>query len=194
MKNILIIVFSVISINVFGQSMHGMTYNMAFGVGETGDYIGKYSWRGFGIDGKYFLSDNMTLGWSTGWNVLYEGDDELQSYNDGSRTRTGKQYRYLNVFPALLVFDYFLNSDGEIQPFFGLGAGTYWIEQKTTMGLFSSTDDNWHFALAPEVGVLFPMNLRSNFYISAKYNQAFKTSNSSMNISFVGVNVGFLWY
>jgi hypothetical protein len=180
-----------LSCTALGQSMHGLTYSLAFPVGETSDYISTMSWRGFTIDGKYFIQENMTLGWTTGWQTLYES--ESGTFIDGSQSSTGIQYRYLNVLPIFLTYNYFLKESGEIQPFAGIGAGTNWIERRTNMGLFSSTEDNWHFALAPEVGVLFPAGFHSNFYFSLKYNHAFP-SGGSINYAYLGLNIGFLWY
>jgi len=191
MKKLPLIFFILFSINAFSQSMHGVTYSTALGIGETGDYISRLSWRGFTIDGKYFINDNMTLGWTTGWQTLYE--PVSGSFTDGTRTMTGTQYRYLNILPVQMTYNFFFNEDGEIQPFLGLGVGTYWIERKTNMGLFSSTSDNWHFGLSPEVGVLFPVNIQSNFYVTVRYNHAFP-SNDSITYSYLGFNVGFLWY
>ncbi len=191
MKKLLIVFLTFITFQGFSQSMHGVSYSTALGVGETGDYIGRFSWRGFAIDGKYFINDNMTLGWTTGWQTLYE--PVSGSFTDGTQTLTGTQYRYLNVFPALMTWNYFFNEDGDVQPFVGLGAGIYWIEQKTNMGLFSDTADHWHFGLTPEIGILFPVNIQSNFYITVRYNNAFP-SNESMTYSYLGFNFGFLWY
>jgi outer membrane protein W len=171
--------------------MHGITYSTALGLGETGDYIGRFSWRGFTIDGKYFIDDNITLGWTTGWQTLYE--PVSGTFTDGTRTMTGTQYRYLNILPAMMTANYFFNEDGETQPFVGLGLGTYWVEQKTNMGLFSEKEDHWHFGLAPEVGVLFPVNIQANFYITVRYNNAFPAK-ESITYSYLGLNVGFLWY
>ncbi len=191
MKRFLILLFTLITINVFGQSMHGISYNTSLTLGETNDYISRFSWRGFGLDGKYFINDNMTLGWMTGWNTFYE--PVSGTFTEGTQTLTGKQYRYINAIPVLLTYNFFLNEDGEVQPFLGLGLGTYWIERKTTMGLFASTVDNWHFGLTPEVGVLFPINIQSNFYITVRYNNVFP-SNDSITYSYLGFNFGFLWY
>ena len=191
MKRLFIVLFTFITINAIGQSMHGISYNTSLTIGETNDYISRFSWRGFGIDGKYFINDNMTLGWTTGWNTFYE--PVSGSFTEGTQTLTGTQYRYINTIPILMTYNFFLNEDGEIQPFFGIAAGTYWIERKTTAGLFSSTKDNWHFGLTPEVGILFPMNLQSNFYVTVRYNNAFP-SNDSITYSYLGFNFGFLWY
>lgn len=191
MRKLLILFLTLITMQAFSQSMHGVTYSTALGVGETGDFIGRLSWRGFTIDGKYFINDNITLGWTTGWQTLYE--PVSGSFTDGTQTLTGTQYRYLNMLPAMMTANYFFNEDGETQPFVGLGLGTYWIEQKTNMGLFSDTADHWHFGLTPEVGILFPVNIQSNFYITVRYNNAFP-SKESMTYSYLGFNVGFLWY
>lgn len=176
----------------FGQSMHGLSYSMALPVGKTGDLISKYQWRGFGIEGKYFLTDQITLGWQTGWNTMYQ--EERGSFVEGTRTRTGTQYRWLNIWPALATINYFFGEDGDTQPYLGAGIGTYWIEQRTQMGLFSSTDDTWNFGIAPEIGVLFPLNLNSNLYLNLKYNYGMNGSEDVEDYSYLTFNVGFLWY
>jgi outer membrane protein W len=191
MKRILFFLLILFSSNAFSQSMHGISYATALGVGETSDYISRFSWRGFGIDGKYFINDNMTLGWTTGWQTFYE--PVSGTFTEGTQTRTGTQYRYINTIPVMLTYNFFFNEDGETQPFVGLGLGTYWLERRTTMGLFASTEDNWHFGLTPEVGILFPVNIQSNFYVTVRYNNAFP-SNDSITYSYLGLNLGFLWY
>ncbi|MBS0001423.1 MAG: hypothetical protein KFF73_20725 [Cyclobacteriaceae bacterium] len=191
MKRITTIILILISSSVFSQSMHGLTYSMALPVGETSDFISNVSWRGFTIDGKYFINDRMTLGWTTGWQTMYES--ESGTFVDGTQSATGIQYRYLNVLPILLTSHYFFHEDGEMQPFLGIGAGTFWIESKANMGLFSDTEDNWHFGLAPEAGILFPVSFQSNLYISLRYSNAFP-SNGSITYSYLSLNVGFLWY
>lgn len=182
----------IIGLQSFGQSMHGISYSMALPAGKTSDLIGKYQWRGFALDGKYFLSDHLTLGWQTGWYTMY--DSETGTFMDGTRSRTGTQYAWLNVWPALLTFNYFFGSDGDVQPFLGAGIGTYWIEQRVQMGLFADTESTWNFGIAPEVGVLFPLNLNSNLYINAKYNYGLNGSSSVDDYSYLTFGVGFLWY
>ena len=191
MKKILLVLLTIISIQAYSQSMHGLTYSIALPLGETSDFTGNLSWRGFAIDGKYFVNDNMTLGWTTGWHTMYES--ESGSFTEGTRTLTGTQYRYINVLPIMMTYNFFFNNEGDVQPFLGLSAGTYWIEQKTNMGLFSDVTDHWHFGIAPEVGILFPAGLRANFYATFRYNNAI-AADDSINFSFLALNIGFLWY
>jgi opacity protein-like surface antigen len=193
MKKILILlVFFFIGINSFSQSMHGLSYSMALPLGKTSDLISKYQWRGFAVDGKYFISDNITLGWQTGWNTFY--GEESGTFVEGTRTRTGKQYNWMNIWPALFTANYLFGYDGDVQPYLGVGVGTYWIEQRSQMGLFSTTYSTWNFGLAPEVGVLFPLNLNSNLYLNLKYNYGMNGSSDVDNYSYLTFNVGFLWY
>ena len=90
--------------------------------------------------------------------------------------------------------NYLFGNDGDIQPYAGVGAGTYWIEQKTLMGLTGTKNSTWNFGLAPEIGVLFPINLNSNLYLNLKYNYGINGSSDVDNYSFLTFNIGFLWY
>ena len=193
MKKILtIIVLMTIGLYSFGQSMYGISYNMALPVGSTSDLIGKYQWRGFSLEGKYFVGDQLTFGWQSGWYTMY--DSESGTFTEGSITRTGTQYNWLNIWPILVTCNYFFGTDGDVQPFLGAGIGTYWIEQREQMGLTASVEKTWNFAVAPEIGVLFPINLNSNLYINAKYNYGINGSSNVDNYSYLTFGVGFLWY
>ena len=193
MKKLLIfIVLIVFGYNSYSQNMHGLSYSMSLPVGETSDLISKYQWRGLAIEGKYFVADQVTIGWQSGWNTMYEG--ESGTFTDGTRTRTGTQYNWLNIWPMLLTFDYFFGTDGDTQPYIGAGIGTYWVEQRSQMGLFADTYSTWNFGIAPEVGVLIPINLYSNFYVNLKYNYGLNGSADVSNYSWLSFNVGFLWY
>ena len=193
MKKLLIfIVLIVFGYNSYSQNMHGLSYSMSLPVGETSDLISKYQWRGLAIEGKYFVADQVTIGWQSGWNTMYEG--ESGTFTDGTRTRTGTQYNWLNIWPMLLTFDYFFGTDGDTQPYLGAGIGTYWVEQRSQIGLFADTYSTWNFGIAPEVGVLIPINLYSNFYVNLKYNYGLNGSADVSNYSWLSFNVGFLWY
>jgi len=193
MKKLLIIIALIVfGYNSYSQNMHGLSYSMSLPLGETSNLISKYQWRGLAIEGKYFVADQVTLGWQSGWNTMYEG--ESGTFTDGTRTRTGTQYNWLNIWPMLLTFDYFFGTDGDTQPYLGAGVGTYWVEQRSQMGLFADTYSTWNFGIAPEVGVLIPINLYSNFYVNLKYNYGLNGSADVSNYSWLSFNVGFLWY
>ncbi len=63
------------SVAVFGQYKGGLwsyTYDMSFGLGETSDFIGAASFRGFSLAGSGFVTDQISLGGSFGWHTFYE--------------------------------------------------------------------------------------------------------------------------
>ncbi len=193
MKKILIIL-TITSLPLFSmaQGIFSMQYNMGFGVGDQGSYISSPSFRGMTfIDARWYLGDNVTLGGSISWNVFYE--NETGTFDRDNTTVSGEQFRTINAFPLLLSSFYYWGDDGEITFYAGGGMGGYSIEKKTSMGLWAVVDDNWHFGIAPEVGVLFPMSGNASFLLSARYNHAFKTS-GSIDYQYFGVNVGFAWY
>jgi hypothetical protein len=52
-------------------------------------------------------------------------------------------------------------------------------------------DDQWHFGVAPEVGVMTPVQFDFNFVVSGRFHHAFKAGDFSE--SYFSLNAGFLW-
>jgi opacity protein-like surface antigen len=136
---------------------------------ETKDYVAKTSWLGFSIEGRQFVTGSITLGISAGWQTFYE--KAYRSSEQGSRTVTGTQYRYENIFPALATGHLYFGSPDAAKYYVGAGIGTYWIEQRTEVGLYAATNDEWHFGFAPEIGVVLPSGSTS-WVLLARYNYA----------------------
>ena len=193
MRNLYITILMVLAgISASAQgSMFGMSYQMALPVGTTADFISTFSGRGFGIDYKGYVSPDVTVGGSVGWNVFYEAKPEATYFLDGGNTAvTGQQWRYINSFPFLLTVDYFLGDYGDPRIFVGGGVGAYRIYERTDMGIYTIEPREWHFGIAPEVGVAVPMNRDAYFLGSLRFNYAF-ASGSIDNVSYLGVNLGF---
>ena len=73
MKKLLIIVAVLVSTSSFAQrSFWSFNYMMSFGTGEQKEYIESASFRGFGLDGRGFLTDNISIGGSFSWEVFNE--------------------------------------------------------------------------------------------------------------------------
>lgn len=189
-KGIITVLMLLIAVTTKGQQYYtSFTYNMSLPTGETADFISAYSWRGFGFEGHGFLSDNITLGGSVGWNVFYE---KLSGeFVDETRTVTGTQLRYLNSFPLLFEGRYHFGEDYSTRPYIGAGVGTYYTEQETQMGIWYVEDQAWQFGFAPVVGVLIPVESTA-INISIKYNAALSTSEVDGR-SYLGINIGLGW-
>ena len=175
-----------------GQSSYtSLMYSTGLAVGETNDFIGNYSWRGVAFESNWFVGDQFSLGFYAGWNVFFE--KTTGEFREDTRTLSGTQQRYLNMFPILFDTRFHLGEDYATRPYFGLGVGTYRARQRTEMGVFYSENNEWQFGLAPLIGVLLPVgNIALN--PSIRYNFAFATNNSgSMDRSYLAINVGVAW-
>ena len=174
--------------NFFGFSwVPGMTS------GDTNSYVSSFSWRGASIDFRRFPSSNYSFGFTGTWQVFHENSFETEVGSIGdqpiSGAVSGQQYRYVNVFPFLATAHYYLGSRRDPRIFLGGGAGAYWAERRTEMGLYAFTNSTWHFGVAPEIGAMFPVGTGAYLYVKANYN--WTTKSSDLDYQFFGFSVGF---
>jgi hypothetical protein len=187
-----IIIAIVSSVSGFSQQLYTINYTMSFPTGETSDFIGESSFRGMSFDGRAFINDNISLGGHINWSTFYEKIPET-TYVDDTKAATGTQFRYLNAVPILFVAHYYTDEDAYYSRFYaGLGVGTYSIENRTDMGVWTVEDNTWHFGFAPEVGILVPIGYDAYVNVSLKWNYAIKTSDTDNN-GWFGLNVGLGW-
>jgi opacity protein-like surface antigen len=159
------------------DNITAITYQPSVPAGDLEKYIAKTSWIGWGIEGRRFRSpsSHLTLGFSFAWHVF---DDQLYAttvFDEGAVT--GNQGRYVNSLPFLLTADYYLNRKNAIKPFIGAGAGAYYIVQRLNIGVFSQEESNWHFGLAGEAGLQFPLGEIEGI-VSARYHYAFHSGDT----------------
>lgn len=198
MKKILVIIAVFISTASFAQrSFWAFNYHMSFGAGEQGDFIADGSFRGFSIDGRGFLNQNMSIGGSFSWEVFDQiyRDIPPQQLDTGignvSGAITGVQYRFLNTLPILVNAHYYLGTHDAIRPYFGLGIGTAYTEQRTDIGLVSIIGNGWGFAVQPEVGVVIPFGLTGvGANVSGKFRYTTKSGDTTIPVSFFTLAVG----
>ena len=195
------ILILIITASVSAQSLGSMTYNVSFPTGKLNDYIDKISWRGIGIEGRWFSNKNISFGLSSGWNVFDQRTNELINIEkDGiSGTISGTQIRTINAVPILATAHYYTGKRrDQFRFYFGAGAGMYYIKQRLEIGLVAFESDNWHFGLAPEAGVLVSLNRDITMILNTKYNYAFSAGEplgggDNNTYAYWGINVGFVW-
>ena len=195
MKKIFIVaVLSLLTVTAFSQSnFTSLQYSVGFGTGNMHDYISAVSWRGFTFDYRSYVQSNIGVGFELGWNVFYEEKPDAV-YDYENITYAGKQWRYSNHWPALLAADYFMEMDGGVTPYVGLGLGTMYTLQNTDMGTYSFEKDAWHFAIRPELGILIQpapglgINLVSKYYYGLKAGDLPAQGYVTINVGFVFVN------
>ena len=76
--------------------------------------------------------------------------------------------------------------------YLGVNAGTYYIERRTDFSVVSAVTDNWHFGLAPEIGVAIPVRPALAAVLSTRYNYAFASGNVD-DQAYVSFGLGLAW-
>jgi len=194
------ILILIITASVSAQSLGNMTYNMSFPTGNLSDFIDKPSFKGFGIEGRWFQSRNLSLGLSFAWTVFDQRvSDPIQIVQDGvSATVSGTQIRVVNSLPILATAHFYTGKRRDkFRFYFGTGVGMYYIKQRLEIGLVAFESDNWHFGVAPEVGVLINFSREFTMIVNTKYNYAFSAGEAlgggDNQIDYWGINIGFVW-
>ena len=179
------------------QTMTGLTYNVGFPSGNTKNFSGDVSWRGFGIDIRYFSDENLSLGGSFSWNIFDQLSRETIQLESGAVS--GTNIRYINSFPFLLnAFYYFQDPRRELTPYVGINTGVYYIIQRFEIGVVAFENDNWHFALSPEAGIVWPVDRNTSILLGFRYNYPFDSGTSiggreNNTWPYWGLNVGLGW-
>jgi hypothetical protein len=197
----LIIALLFTSITISAQSFLGsLSYSTALGMGNTGDFIGDLSYKGFQFEGRTFTSRNWTFGGTFGWNVFDAQSSDLIHVENGDDVSDiqGTQVRYINSFPIMANGHYyFFKRKSPVRPFLGINVGLYYITQRFQLGIYQMEENNWHFGFAPEAGVLIPVgsiaimaNAKYNYALSAGKPLGGGTDNSHSYMSF---NIGLVF-
>ena len=154
------------------SSSTSIQYVMGFGAGDLGSYISKPSFRGAVFNYQKSVNENLSAGIELGWSVFYEKMD-YDTYSIESVSLSGIQYRYSNMFPMLVTAEYSLNPENPLKYFVNFGIGTMYTMRTTDMGLWRLEEKAWHFALKPEIGLLYQLNPGTALKIAGKYYVGF---------------------
>jgi len=167
-------------------------YQIGFGMGDLGEYIGAASFRGFAFDYQKNLSTNISVGAEFSWSTFYE-KKEYDTYTVEPYSLSGIQYRYSNMFPMLLTAEYYFIEEGAVKPYFNLGIGTMYTIRDTDMGLWRLEEKVWQFGLKPELGLMYEVGLSSSVKLEAKYYMGIGGSELE-NQSFFAISAGMVFH
>ncbi len=170
-----------------------VTYDVSFPYGDMKDYISETSWRGFGLEGRWLVSPNFSLGLAWHWNTLSEKTSEMIEITNGHVT--GNQFRLLYGSPIMATVFWYpkspLDNPG-FMPYFGLGAGTIYVKKRLEIGVVAFNESNWHLGLTPEAGIMIPVGYYTNFIAGARFNYAFE-SGDAPSYQWWTLSLGFAW-
>lgn len=175
-----------------GDSYGAFTYNLALPTGDTKDFADPISWRGAGLEFRKFINANSSVGLSLGWNVFYEKVDGTVEIGDGIGHATGVQDRTINAYPLMVGYQFYFGRKDGSRPYLGIQGAGYYVEKRLDIGLYSFENNGWNWGLAPELGILLPLERGANMLLNVRYQYAFETSGRGP-YSYVGLNLGFAW-
>jgi len=183
-----VILFSMLTASVFAQDLFNLHYQISLPMGDTKEYIEETGFRGVGLEWRKQVDGPFSAGLSFNWNVFNEVRTEVAEIDRGHVS--GTQNRTINAFPMLVTGHYTFSPKSDFRPFAGMGMGAYLIEEKLGIGIYSISDSNWHFGLAPEIGFLYSIGFNTNLFVSVRYNYALEAGDAGSH-SYIGLNIGF---
>lgn len=173
-----------------------LSYTPSLPIGDVTDFSGDFSWRGIAADARFFVNDNVSVGFYTGWEVFRQESDGIVSeqvdLGDYTATISAKQFRFTNTIPLLITSHFHWGDDGDARPYIGLGAGLYYITQRAEMGLYALEEKTTRFGLAPSVGVILPATYDASINLGLQYNQAFGVDDYNA-VSYLSFVIGLTW-
>lgn len=171
------------------SSWFGLAWSMAGTTGSTKDYVSDYSLRGLGLEWRQMRGRN-SYGLSLGWNAMNE--ETLETTTFPQVDLTGFQFRYINAYSILLSGHTYLGTPGRARPFLGLKAGTFYVNRRVDVGLWTISDNSWHLGVAPEVGFVVPLKQSygsESFYTAFRYNYGLKAGDTPTQ-SWYSIDIG----
>ncbi|WP_044200580.1 OmpW family outer membrane protein [Flammeovirga sp. OC4] len=171
------------------ENIFSLTYSMSAPAGNTAGFTGDASFRGGNFDYRHFINPNMSVGFSVGYHRFYENKGfTTQPLGDGHIS--GNNYSYINEIPLMLTYHYYFGLEGGVRPYVGGGIGAAHYEYTDQIGSLAWVDKQWHFNIAPEVGVLVPIGHSTYFTSNVKYNYAAE-ANGLPSQQYWSLNIGF---
>ncbi len=166
-------------------------YSMGFQTSELKDFISDASFRGFYMDGRGFINDNISIGGGIGWNIFYQ-DYPRDTYEFPGGAITGQKWNYFFVMPLLVNAHYYFSHQGQIQPRIGLSTGGYYTEKEVQIGNLYVKDHLWKYGITPELEVYLPFGTSEwGLNLAAKYNFIFYNEDKMDMSNYFSLNVGF---
>ncbi|MDL2312219.1 porin family protein [Bacteroidales bacterium OttesenSCG-928-B11] len=191
-KYSIILVLAIASLQLNAQErLWKVNWDMNAPVGQTAEFIDNYSFRGFSIEGNWFVVDHLSLGINFSWGLFYENTGKIsENIANNNAVVTGTQKRYNNFTPIMFNAKYHFG-DWPVRPYIGFGFGPAWNETVKNIGLYQVYNKNWLFAIAPEVGILIPFIDNFGLNLSAKYQQGFWKDGQDLQT--FTISVGFVF-
>lgn len=197
MKIKYILVILLFTIPVFSQEyMSTLTYTISNPLEDTQSFIDETSYLGFSLDARKFVMSNLSVGFYTGWHVMYSKTKNGIDLQNG--TVSGTQYRHINSIPLMVNAHLYLGGLQCFRPYVGINAGGYLVWHHFDLGLINIIDNNFQWGAAPEAGFTVPMG-SVHLNTSAKLNYGFAPGESQIYdepkpLTYMSFHIGIAFY
>lgn len=190
-RSFFLVAFTMLSWSAYSQgTLIKINYAPSLPLGNTADFTGNFSGRGYNID-FYRMTDNQKGFGAEVGNARFFEEVPEQTINSGSVAVHGNQFRSVSITPLLLQYIFIMNKTGPIRPYVAFGAGLGINTQRIDMGVFVEKIQSNQFLIKPELGLMYELSNYVAVQLSGKYYQSFE--NSAMNSqSMLGINIGFV--
>ncbi|MCH6233622.1 hypothetical protein [Cognataquiflexum rubidum] len=188
---LLSVLFCLSSLPVFGQgTMIQLNFAPALPLGGTADFTQNFTGRGANFEFYRMNENNFGYGVEFGTMNFYE-EVPGQTFEQGTASLSGIQYRYLKVTPIMASAIYIFNADKPFKPFIAMGAGLGINTQTVSMGIFVEKTEARQFIIRPEIGAIYQLSDYVGIKLSSKYYQTFENADMRAH-SMMGFNLGFV--
>ena len=171
-----------------------LTWDIQIPVGDTRDFISDTGWRGFGLESRSFVTDNLNTGFVIGWHNFYEKTGDTTTQIDNV-TISGTQVRYIDFIPILVAANFhFFDRSYRIRPYVGAKGGVYWVKQRVEIGFVDVIiNKNWHLGAAPEAGFTFLTGAMDLYGIVSGDYTYILSREDSIDYTYWSVSLGFVY-
>lgn len=126
-----------------------------FALGETAEFAGSFGIAGFGVDARFMGFRPWRVGASISWQTISER--RTDAVESPEAAYSGTMIKELSFNPLLAKVGYTLSQSEKLTSFAALGVGASRSLRTVDTGIVLLSEEEWHFTLAPEIGLEVPV-------------------------------------
>jgi len=176
-----------------GQTQMDIQLNVGIPAGSLKETVNETSFRGAKASIMYGLSNNLSIGFGTGYQDFYQKvPRQMYKLEDGSDLSAVRSFS-IQTIPLLATVKYQFSPGALVQPYAAVGVGGNLVNYSDMAGQFSLENKaKFGFAARPEAGVMIPFKRggENGFTIGASYNIMPFNSSQFSNLNSIGVHAG----
>ncbi len=179
------------------KQYYNVGWEIGIPVGSFSDYISSASLRGGYFSGNVFVTDAVSVGFKFGYNSYHENMSHHTWHMEHDMAITAASYNYSTQAPIQVGGYYHFKTDGQIEPYAGLGLGVNYITEEVLVQDIEIYDSQWAFLMTPEIGLRYQFkNKPIGITLKAAYNLNFnsytfwETEHRNIRTLNFGISVG----